>query len=196
MSSSQKLGKFGLIVPKKTTPFGFTSTSTGSNKLQQTSKVGFAFKKQQSASAVFSAGDDDDDDDDALEKDDNVNSITELSSGVAASSKPTKQQTETQSDFNQARNRVNKDVIRMQMAMTSTSSKYDALTSKALEEDPNVFDYDGVYDAMKESEERARKKRDMGEVEATTGRKKVTSVSFLCFSTFLILSWNGVLVWC
>ncbi|KAJ3212223.1 hypothetical protein HDU82_003194 [Entophlyctis luteolus] len=48
----------------------------------------------------------------------------------------------------------------------------------ALKEDPNIFDYDAAYDAMKEQEDAQRRKRDVGEQDAG-GRKKPRYVANL-----------------
>ncbi|KAJ3202459.1 hypothetical protein HDU67_000546 [Dinochytrium kinnereticum] len=61
-----------------------------------------------------------------------------------------------------ARSKVNKDVIKARVAMTN-NAKIEAMHKKAMEEDPNVFDYDGVYDAMKEAQDAIKKEKDLGE---------------------------------
>jgi coiled-coil domain-containing protein 55 len=55
--------------------------------------------------------------------------------------------------------------------------KIEEQRKKALEEDPTVFDYDGVYDEMKEKAVRPRV-QDRAE-------RKVSLVPSLCLSTFV-----------
>ncbi|KAJ3310517.1 hypothetical protein HDU76_003347 [Blyttiomyces sp. JEL0837] len=148
--------KFGLMMPVKkpssaptSTPFGLkpSSSSSSSSSKPTIPKNPSAFHQ---------------DSDDELEKDsddDEANTINEF----------TKSKKESAASI---RAKVNQEVIKAQKATySSTSAKAKVIQEKAMEEDPNIFDYDGVYDAMKEVEENKRRQRDLGEVDGS-GKKK------------------------
>ncbi|KAJ3286508.1 hypothetical protein HDU79_006425 [Rhizoclosmatium sp. JEL0117] len=66
--------------------------------------------------------------------------------------------------------KANREIVRA--AQAAASAKTEREKKKALDEDASIFDYDGAYDAMKEAEDAQRRKRDLGDVDAATGRKK------------------------
>ncbi|KAJ3135943.1 hypothetical protein HK100_002256 [Physocladia obscura] len=61
---------------------------------------------------------------------------------------------------------------------SAPNARVEKAKQAALDEDPNIFDYDGAYDSMKEQEEAQRRKRDLGDVDKH-GRKKPRYVSNL-----------------
>ncbi|KAJ3194503.1 hypothetical protein HK101_002566 [Irineochytrium annulatum] len=130
--------KFGLIIPSKANAAkkpGASSSSGG---------VSFALGMRK-ANAAFSARDSDDEDAGAPGGDEPVDTISASSAPKGA-----------------AKQRVNREVALAQKHQNS-NRKIELLHQQALEEDPNVFDYDASYDAMKLEEEARRRKREVGE---------------------------------
>ncbi|KAI8834631.1 coiled-coil domain-containing protein 55-domain containing protein [Chytriomyces cf. hyalinus JEL632] len=81
------------------------------------------------------------------------------------------------SNANNSKARVNRDVSR-QMNLAAESAKTLKLKEAALAEDQDIFDYDKVYDSMKEVEEAKKRARHLGDVD-DTGRKKARYVGNL-----------------
>jgi hypothetical protein len=157
MSTSKRLPQFGLIT-KKDAQLKSSLSSNGDRKgASSTSGVSFSFQKKGKAAAAFSESvSSDEEQDDAPNGRGNATSI--------------------------AKTKVNQDVQRVQLMMAK-NAKAEAEHAKAIAEDPNVFDYDAVYDAMKQAEDVQRKKKEMQE-DAGDGRKKVRYLSYVTMNNF------------
>ncbi|KAJ3267806.1 hypothetical protein HK104_005606 [Borealophlyctis nickersoniae] len=148
VGGSGTLPKFGLILKNKTKQPQKPAAGGGG---AGATKLSFTKKLKKPSNALGLDEDSDDDDRDA----DGDTPISDFSAGSGGGRGSTADQ-----------RRVNKE-LRAVHAQKARQAEEEH--RKALEEDPTVFDYDGVYDELKKAEEAKKRGRDNPEGEA---RKK------------------------
>ncbi|KAJ3035389.1 hypothetical protein HDV00_004034 [Rhizophlyctis rosea] len=132
IKGSNGLPKFGLIVKNKSTKPTPTSASSSSTK------TSFTFAKRVSSKNALGA-DAESDNDDSLNSDVPITDFSSLTAAAAVSSEQRK---------------VNKELRAIQ---AQKARQAEEAQQKALEEDPTVYDYDGVYDHLKRAEKERKR---------------------------------------
>ncbi|KAJ3038455.1 hypothetical protein HK097_003164 [Rhizophlyctis rosea] len=128
VGGNKALPKFGLILKGKNAPSSSKPTSTPG-------KTSFTFTKRVSSKNALGAASDSDADD--LDADGDV-PISDFSLGAANAGKSVSEQ-----------RKVNKELRAVQ---AQKERQAEEAQRKAMEEDPTVYDYDAVYDDLKEAE--------------------------------------------
>ncbi|KAJ3153270.1 hypothetical protein HDU89_000901 [Geranomyces variabilis] len=140
--------KYGLVLRGKHTATQPASASSAAKQPPTTTR--FAIGKKLAKPAAFDDDDDDDEDQDQ-NGDQEITSFSSLSSSAAKSASAAAASRAAE------QKRVN---LELRAVQAQRSKLAEEEHRKALEEDPNVFDYDAVYDGLKQAELDKKKSKD------------------------------------